>query len=809
MADSLDRVGVEVVARTDSFDEGTKRAAQNANKAFDQIRISAKEFQTQLKQAGGDADKALAQIANSFQTAQKATTDSIQKMVAGDLGIKQIAPNLHAVVPAAASAGAALDGLAKKGAAAGAQAAVTGERLISVANTVASGNVDAMAAGFGHVVLKLAEISTAATLAALGLGAVAAVTAYVGVRSFAAREQMEAIQNTMSQIGRGAQFSEAKVKQLVDRLADDMVTAKSSVRETIATIEQIPQATAATREALVKISLAIAKATGREPVDVAKEFVQTFSSGATALVDFANKTNLLNSALTLEAEKAARINDLLKTQDIVIKELLKRYQPWIYWLYNLSSVVDKTGMSVLRFMEIFKSSDKRWTTPPALAPGPPSGEGKPSDAARALDMTRSVTSDLERRQAILSQLSVIQRALTTATAEEAAILKSRAAKMREELAAMGKGAAAVAKSTMEDELAQAGRDIERRVEIIKKYYEREKAMRGANSAEAIQMHARLVQEQDRADEFRAAKEKLRADMRRDEAQTDIQIEEQRVQQLSQLGLMSVENEVARMRELNRRKLEADEEYFTKLKLFRRDDALYQMELDAQLARSKQQWRVRENQLNIQSQSTMANAYKAVWGSFESSVQGAANALLSGQQTAAQAGLNILTSVGGAMVNQLIHLGLEWLTTQLGIEALLGLTSKVTAAGRITNEAAVAAAAAYASTAAIPIVGPVLAPGAAATAYAGSLSWIGALALPTAAKGWDVDRDSMAYIHKKEMVLPADIAEGVRGMVEGGQGFGGSMINNWRIERGDLSEAAVLAILQRATRNFSRKMARAR
>ena len=40
-------------------------------------------------------------------------------------------------------------------------------------------------------------------------------------------------------------------------------------------------------------------------------------------------------------------------------------------------------------------------------------------------------------------------------------------------------------------------------------------------------------------------------------------------------------------------------------------------------------------------------------------------------------------------------------------------------------------------------------------------------VPAAAGGWDVPADSLAYLHKQEMVLPASLAEGVRGLVAGG------------------------------------------
>lgn len=75
----------------------------------------------------------------------------------------------------------------------------------------------------------------------------------------------------------------------------------------------------------------------------------------------------------------------------------------------------------------------------------------------------------------------------------------------------------------------------------------------------------------------------------------------------------------------------------------------------------------------------------------------------------------------------------------------------------------AAAAVYASIAAIPFVGPFLAP---AAAIAASVAVLGFGAKLASAEGgwWQVPGDQMANIHKNEMVLPANEAEGLRSVI---------------------------------------------
>ena len=118
----------------------------------------------------------------------------------------------------------------------------------------------------------------------------------------------------------------------------------------------------------------------------------------------------------------------------------------------------------------------------------------------------------------------------------------------------------------------------------------------------------------------------------------------------------------------------------------------------------------------------------------------------------------------------------WLTRQLSALILGKAQATSAAAGEIGANAAVAASAAYASTAAIPIVGPGLAPAAAATAYGGAISWLGSLP-PYAVGAWDISRDHAALIHKGEMIIPASLATGMRAMIQGAANSNAPMGSN--------------------------------
>jgi hypothetical protein len=93
---------------------------------------------------------------------------------------------------------------------------------------------------------------------------------------------------------------------------------------------------------------------------------------------------------------------------------------------------------------------------------------------------------------------------------------------------------------------------------------------------------------------------------------------------------------------------------------------------------------------------------------------------------------------------------------------------------VFGDANKAAASTYAATADIPIVGPVLAPVAAAGAFAAVM----AFDVFSAAGGFDIPAglNPVTQLHAREMVLPAGIADPLRASLAGGGGGGATNIH---------------------------------
>jgi hypothetical protein len=198
---------------------------------------------------------------------------------------------------------------------------------------------------------------------------------------------------------------------------------------------------------------------------------------------------------------------------------------------------------------------------------------------------------------------------------------------------------------------------------------------------------------------------------------------------------------------------------------------------------------------LDSQSTFNSTFAPIKSAFGSTIQG----ILQGTTTLKQGMKNAFQSIALSYTQSLANMAMDeaahWLWQLLGFETkemamvghkvtsetaqsaatTTGETTRVaaktagvaegyavqtaSALSSVAKNAAVAASGAFAATAAIPYVGPVLAPIAAATAYAATMMYA-----PLAASfggEWDVPQDRLNLVHKNETILPATIAAPMR------------------------------------------------
>lgn len=207
------------------------------------------------------------------------------------------------------------------------------------------------------------------------------------------------------------------------------------------------------------------------------------------------------------------------------------------------------------------------------------------------------------------------------------------------------------------------------------------------------------------------------------------------------------------------------------------------------------------QLTRQALDAEKKQYDQIFQGINRAFSGAISGIIQGTQTWQQATAHIFTSLLASFADMAEQMASKWLESKL-LQAIYGKEEGV---AQIGTSAAEAGAAAFASTAAIPIIGPELAPAAAAAAYSGAMAFQGLLPLEVGA--WEIPKTMPALLHPGEMVVPATYADGMRNNGGGGgdtyhihavdaQSFVNMLKNN---------SAAITGIVSNATRNFSGNM----
>jgi hypothetical protein len=226
--------------------------------------------------------------------------------------------------------------------------------------------------------------------------------------------------------------------------------------------------------------------------------------------------------------------------------------------------------------------------------------------------------------------------------------------------------------------------------------------------------------------------------------------------------------------------------------------------------------------------TWEQAFKPIESGFDTMLKGMILRHQSFSQALAKGAATFLTAEVNADVKRLGH----WLATKAAELAAhqstkgaeVATTEAANAAGaasdagtaktNIMQHAASAASAVYDDVAQIPYVGWILAPAAAAAAFAGVMAF--GSAVPGLAVGaWNLPNDMVAQLHAGESVLPADFASGFRSAVAGGSGGAGGGDNyNITIQAIDTQSGAqflkdnaktIVSALQGQARNFNPAM----
>lgn len=365
--------------------------------------------------------------------------------------------------------------------------------------------------------------------------------------------------------------------------------------------------------------------------------------------------------------------------------------------------------------------------------------------------------------------------------------------------------------SFELERAEAQQGSLQRISIDAAMMERIAQMEGENSADFKRaLTQRLADTKAFVDAYLAEQKRIQADTEAIyKSQNDAALKqiselysarEKEVQDKVRLGQISAAQEIAMEQQL------AQQEYDIELGILEHYRELMAerprvvQAINAQIEQLQQKHAVSMQQIEqraAQQQYQTWNQYLSpITRAFNQSIAG----MIQGTQTLHQGVNRMLQSILLSYIQMGIESAQHWVTSEIiktsattagaaertTVEAVAAGESKAisaaTAKTDITNAAAQAGAKAYQAMVGIPYVGPIIAPIAAAVAFAGVEAFGGNVA--SASGGWDrvPADDAPALLHRNEMVLPASLADRVRNMTDGGgqagtSGGGGNLTIN--------------------------------
>lgn len=286
-------------------------------------------------------------------------------------------------------------------------------------------------------------------------------------------------------------------------------------------------------------------------------------------------------------------------------------------------------------------------------------------------------------------------------------------------------------------------------------------------------------------------EDMRIERIKQHSLSELELDRERIKSQQAMG------EISNMQSLQALQKLAEDEYQIELKseqdkadLIRNDEVAKQAAYD-KLAAMAEKHRLDMNKITSQ----MAIEQKAQWdkifepisSAFEKTVDG----IIQGTMTMKQGLSNLFKSIALEFTNMGVKMLVQWVSnearktfaTTAGVSArtaaeTAGAAQSASVGGMasiksIMNSAYEVMASVYKSLAGIPVVGPVLAPIAAAGAFATVAGYAGSVM--SAEGGYDIPAgiNPLTQLHEKEMVLPKAQAEAVRSMADGG-GSGGAI-----------------------------------
>jgi len=198
----------------------------------------------------------------------------------------------------------------------------------------------------------------------------------------------------------------------------------------------------------------------------------------------------------------------------------------------------------------------------------------------------------------------------------------------------------------------------------------------------------------------------------------------------------------------------------------------------------------------------AQTSQKTWQSLMQPIQRAFDTSITGMILGTTSLQKAVANIGQSILAEFVNLGVKMATNWIASELAKTTATEAGAAARTAAEGVAAGLAVKAANAIKSIVtdsaqafsgifaflAPIMGPAAAGPAAAGEATVMAAASgIASAAGGWMVPSDQLAMVHQNEMILPANISQGLQNMISanGGGGAGAVVVNVSAIDSQDV------------------------
>ena len=285
------------------------------------------------------------------------------------------------------------------------------------------------------------------------------------------------------------------------------------------------------------------------------------------------------------------------------------------------------------------------------------------------------------------------------------------------------------------------------------------------------------------------------------SQMEVEGKRASLQYQREMGLISAKQESQALIALKQFELQLEQQTITKKRQIRQGDEKAMEQLDQQEAQFKQkklnEMTKAEQDAALKNKQTIQSFLAPIQSAIDTSVMG----IIQGTTTISKAINNLMMSILSSFIGVGAKIVETWIANQAEMLIFGEGSAKEGATAKVSASAAEAGAAGFASVM-MELPWPAnmaVAPEVGMAAATGALSF---LSLASVAGGWDIPADSLAYVHKKEMILPAGLAERIRNMTAPGGAGGGTTIHapinfaptyNYRPTQADMDRDAAMMI----------------